>query len=531
MALGIYRADRRTEFWTDKTPDNIGPGSYIDTMKTDSTRKVTGKSQEKRSISTGANRCSYQTGRRGPGPGTYEVDSEVRKGGSRAGSSCFASRQKRMGPLAPGATVYCYPSSYHNPGPAHYQLPTRTLSPKPIRKSLPLHIAPTTASIPQSRLHRPRDRGPAYYSPTDTVTKGKTQGADFGKAKGRNDLFDTGRNPGPGQYNAVENGEEEVQGQAIFVSKVKRMKESKGETVGPGTYEVLDTTGEVSGQQTGFGSTVERGQTWANDLVTPFTRPERMRVPGVGTYHLAPSRSKTTKRNRVPAPFLSSTTRDCLSSLQPESQLGPGAYDAHPSNPPAKGQFLASEERFVGLFTPKEGPSPGQYYKTDGRSTQQQTCSMRSTAERFRPLASENPMITLVGTHTTPSVGDYHFPYFPSSSSWKSKQPKCTNPPSSLLESNPVIFDSSTHRFPPQEIFPGHRSDVTPGPCDYMYPPTSHKPSAKPVIAHSPRFTSPGDSIYTNKGTTGPDVGPGCYEQYDSLIKPSFNLTLDISRN
>ena len=528
MALAIFRADRRTEFWTARTPESVGPGSYAGSLPI-SPKQVEGKKQAKRAISTGHSGRGYQPVRRAPGPGTYELTRIEGKKGSRAESSSFASRQRRPGPIASGSTAFSYSSSYQTPGPGYYDLPEPKYSPQVVRKSLAFHINPTPVSIPQQRKYQPRDRGPAYYNPSDVVTKGGLQATDFSKAKGRTSLWEPSNiaanpypsksNPGPAHYHLVKT-EEEALGQAIFQSKVKRLCDIKATNPGPGAYETQEITTISTGEQPAFGSAVERGQTWAHDLTTPYTRPERIRVPGVGTYSVDETRSRSAVRDtklakkKKPA-FLSSALRD-LSEVKSDQRPGPGEYEYKESMPDS-GRFLSGEKRFAGLFTPREGPSPGEYYRSPDSSVQQQQTSFKRTTERFQPLVSGNPMITLVGGQQAPSVGQYNV-----QRSWKRKEMRVRD---LYAETDfPVSFDSAAERFSHNEPFPGLQTSNTPGPGHYLKSKLL-RPEGKAVSARAPRFQSPGN--YCGSSETGPEVGPGCYQLPESLGKTSFNLTIE----
>jgi len=509
MALAIFRAERRTDFWTAQTPESVGPGCYTGSTSPQQTESK----KNKRANSTGRNGRGFQPARRAPGPGTYELTRTELKRESRAGSSSFASRQQRLAPIAPGTTAFCYPSSYRNPGPGYYDTPDHKQS-LTARKSMPVHAESTTASIPQQRKYQERDRGPAYYSPSN---EGPRRGTDFSRAKGRTGLWESSTNPGPGHYLQT-SAEEEVLGQAIFLSTVKRLREVRATSPGPGTYEAQEVAYISTGAQPPFGSAVERGQTWANDLATPYTRPQRTRVPGVGTYSAEETRSRSTLRDKEPGikpkpGFLSSALRDCLTQGKTDQKPGPGAYESKESVPDS-GRFLSGEKRFAGLFTPREGPSPGDYHRSPDSSTQQQQTSFRSTTERFHPLATGNPMVTLVGSHKGPPVGQYDLQL-----SWKLKARDLYEIPDV-----PVSFESVAERFQHNEPFPGLRASNTPGPGHYLKA-TLRKPEGKAVAAKAARFQGPGN--YAGCSKTGPELGPGRYDLPAALGKPSFNLTIE----
>lgn len=511
MALSIFRAERRTDFWSAKTPESVGPGCYTGSEST-SPQQAESKKRTQRSISTGHKGRGTQLTRRAPGPGTYNLAGTDFKRESRAGTSSFASRQQRLAPIAPGTTAFCYPSSYQNPGPGYYDAPGHRQG-LTGRKSLTVHAEPTTASIPQQRKFQERDRGPAYYSPANVES---TKGTNFSKTKGRTSLWESTTNPGPGHY-LHSTAEEEVSGHAIFLSTVKRLREVKATNPGPGTYESQDVAYISTGPQPPFGSAVERGQTWTYDIATPYTSPERIWVPGVGTYSAEETRSKSALREKESAKklkpgFLSSALRDCLTQLKTDQKPGPGAYESTEMVPDS-GRFLSGERRFTGLFTPREGPSPGEYHRSPDSGTQQQISSRR-TAKRFQPLATDNPMVTLVGTHQRPPVGQYDLQL-----SWKLKAKDLFQVPDA-----PVSFESVAERFQHNELFPGLRSSDTPGPGHYLKA-TLRKTEGKAATAKATRFQGPGN--YGGRSETGPELGPGSYTLPTALGKPSFNLTIE----
>ena len=87
-----------------------------------------------------------------------------------------------------------------------------------------------------------------------------------------------------------------------------------------------------------------------------------------------------------------------------------------------------------------------------------------------------------------------------------------------------MSFESSADRFNRYEPFPGHRATTTPGP-GYYRKAQSQKPTTRPVILKAQRFAGHGD--YKGKRTTNPDVGPGHYAIESTLVKKSFNMTIE----
>ena len=309
-----------------------------------------------------------------------------------------------------------------------------------------MHAEPTISSIPlPPRKNEPGqpDLGPGSYNPTYERIKNAAKATNFSRSKWSRKLWEpTNRqenpyppkdNPGPGHYEfdpLPPDGD--IQGNSSFLSKVKMAHEEvvpeERRLLGPGTYEVPVHGAVPRGKQPGFGSGQERGETWSHDISLPYTRPERTSVPGVGSYMLDESaRHKEEMKKKTlnyeeadptPPAFLSSEARGCLAEPRQDSKPGPGAYETSSSLKQQNyslhlesgdGKFLSNEQRFVGLFEPKEGPCPGQYQSA--KQTEQAAASQptfKSKSERFVPMSRENPSVAIVGLQIRPPVGEYN---------------------------------------------------------------------------------------------------------------------------
>lgn len=448
MALSIFRAHRKTEFWSARTPANLGPGSYAGSQVAsarDTAVKFAVKSE--RAVSSGPADRGFSLNDSFPGPGTYSQEVKQKDSSSRAGSSSFANRQRRLAPNAPGATVFCYPSSFTNPGPGHYGTPERRpVTRAPPRRQNSIHADSTPASIPlPPRKNEPGDSdlGPGSYNPANEAVKHSANSTNFSRSKCTRKLWEATNtqanpyppreNPGPGHYEfSPQQTEGEIQGNSSFLSKVKMAHEAnvpeEKRFPGPGTYEIHGHGAVPTGRQPGFGTGQERGEAWSHDMILPYTRPERAFVPGVGSYTLdEAARHKEEMKKKAlsyeeseaaPPGFLSSEGRDCLAEARQDSMPGPGTYEAPsfllqqkyaPHIITGEGKFLSNEQRFVGLFEPKEGPSPGQYQSTKSvESTAVGQPNFKSRSERFVPLTRENPNVAVVGLQIRPPVGEYN---------------------------------------------------------------------------------------------------------------------------
>jgi len=488
--MNIYKAPRKTEFWSSNTPQVIGPGVY--------SQESISKREGPVPFDVGAERKSQALNTSFPGPGHYEANHERRlstPGGSRKGMSSFASKASRLAPNAPGANVYNYPTSFKNPGPGYYDVRGNVArkSTRTPRQPKSLSVKASSISIPYTnKPPRTADTTDKSDSEVDWTHK-RVPKADFASSKDRRKLFEptnsffnafpSRENPGPGDYDFENESERAVTaGSSVFVSRVKKahqevVAETK-KTPGPGAYDtslvlngnIAFNTGQV------FVNKTERGDTWANVPELPYTVPERMKTPAVGAYNLTDlgkSKEENKKKFLGPeaaihkAPFNASDKRPCLTDVK--SKLpGPGTYipiTVTSFSVNGLTNFGAKEPRFTGLFEPKQGPGPGMYDEKGSKKPGPENYSVfRSKSARFKERRKQSP-----------AVGEYQ-----GHTDWRIHQTRARD---AIYQNQLIGFDASSVRFPSKEVAPGIPKSAVPGPGSYR----SQSPgSPRPKV---PKFT------------------------------------------
>jgi len=493
MSQPLARSARHTEFWDSNTPESVGPGSYecLSSSPPRPAVRVPGPIKPRR----------LWPSRPGPGPGAYTWTQANKTSHSVKGSNSFVSGRSRMAPLAPGVTTEAYPSSFQTPGPGSYDLQSTKRDITRGRRRLPGTVRSTPASIPAAKVSNLQAE-PASYHPSWDLTKPKAGSSYFAASKDVRRLWEPTNShgnhypspsiPGPGTYHK-EKTLKAARGNATFLSRVPLLhaQKERNELPGPGTYDPPQHSG-ITHELVSFGSKSERGEVWAFDLELPYTRPERAKVPGVGSYEaqLRP------RRQHSEAPFSVTETRDCLAEVKEDLRPGPGSYTPdftlrRKSNSKAR----RLQDRFKnGLFEPKPGPPPGAYFQPkEPYQSKVSDPSFKSASERFK--LEERDLST-----DFPSVGAYDL-----KSEWTSPLRKRPN----------VSFDSSARRFRPEEPFPGTQKSATPGPGMYQNAETGMKQAA--VVLQSRRFEEP---------KAAREAAPGQYHLEQSLVKRSFNFTI-----
>ena len=549
----LCRASRNTEYWSVPTPQTVGPGSYSSSplRKALDYTAAPFSSMTARPLSSRAVEETQGSVGETPGPGSY--DSTVRHHSthsSNRGSNSFVTTEARMAPNAPGSTVFSYPTSARNPGPGAYNISKPLAKKRQITRSKPhsllFEVIGNPASIPPPLIPEPESVpiGPGHYSPSHTYVKPKSTSTDFSHSKDSRRLWEpvnspfnrlpSRSNPGPGSYdgNSTLTDTEISLGNVSFASKVKRSHQAKviERSPGPAVYETIERPVLDLVKRPGFGGKVKRGETWRHDLAVPFTKPEKGKYPGVGTYDIDEfcRKEKETKRKNllytvipaVPkAPFLTDQQRDCLIPLQIGSQIGPGTY-----NPPetingmshnlqiglGKVTFTSKQARFQRqVFEPRVGPAPGQYENE----------RERIRGREIDPVFKSKTMRFPGGEEATPAVGTYEV-----RGRWRTKQNRAEDYQHVIPG---MSFESSSLRFvSPSPLSPKKDSDF-PGPGQYQ---DSLPLSSKgPGVGKSKRFE--GFAGYQQVGVTVPTVGPGRYELRSSLLRKSFNRTMEVGRD
>ena len=506
MTFIIPRAGRNTAFWNTRTPDTVGPGSYgLSVPGTARSGSVPFSVGSYRPLSTLQPRLT-------PGPGAYEASPPPHR---VSGTSSFRNTVQRPHyPVGVSSTS----DAVTSPGPGAYQIPGLQEKPSFRRdyrrqKTLLLGVVPNPPSIPRSMYsEEKREMGPGCYHPSDDLIRFKGKSVDFAASKVKRSLWNEAGNestPGPGQYN-YKPRRKPTAAAVISRGKPKPVTEVN-QTPGPGSYEPSKPESQSFSQKASFADKTGRQPLWTD-----------RDSPGVGAYNLSAPPLSPDRRaqyamdsgSNLHPGFLSALQRDCLKQKESDRAPGPGAYEAlsafNVQNysifvETGKVKFMTTQERFKGLFAPKEGPDPGQY----DMQTAAKTGKARSGAPRFASYVKDSLHVSRLGDNETPAVGSYSF-----ADPW-------THSNSPVRVSN-RSFDSSSVRFHPQELFPGERVKDIPGPGYYQKQGSRNKGEGG-KIGKSRRFEGYGD--YRREAKEGTDLGPGRYHQQPTLLRRSFNAT------
>lgn len=353
MAINTSRAARRTDIPTKgNTAEHVAPGTYANTQnevqRAADEAPAPFLSLQQRNLNQNKGTSSLT-----PGPGAYLGTKAVSSQGKKdygddavgLGGATLRSRSRRMGPTAPGSSVFAASTIEKNPGPGTYRKAThQDLSDRPAKHLKP-PVRPvievlekTTPSMPVTKLlpgqqtdadddgetahlrvrhtgDRGDTAGPGEYEPSsDLITRTARQSA-FNQSAATRKLWEPSchienkmaprENPGPGTYAppAIEDKdpEDEVLPSSQFVSRslMAHQRQDPPEKVlpGPGQYEfiadidrslrVARERAAVRGDLTQFGSMTERSSTLARSDKYPFKDPYNFgSVPGPGHYPL-----------------------------------------------------------------------------------------------------------------------------------------------------------------------------------------------------------------------------------------------------
>jgi hypothetical protein len=527
MAIKIYRAPRKTDFWKPSTPQVIGPGVY-------SQESISHK-ESAVPFDGGAERKPLALNVSYPGPGHYEGSKGVSMPSNRFGLSSFVNKTSRLAPNAPGANIYNYPSSFKNPGPGYYEVTDETAKKETRypRTSKGLSVKASSVSIPHTKPPKTADTTDKTEAEVDWTHK-RIPKADFTSSKDRRKLYEPTNscfnefppreNPGPGTYD-IESDRGAQIGTSVFVSKVKKAHQEEvaetKKTPGPGAYDTsLVLNGNIAFNTSQvFVNKCERGDTWANVPELPFTVPERLRTPAVGAYNLTDmGKGKEEARKKVLGPdmhgvtkpaFNASDERPCLTDLKSKFP-GPGAYipiTVTSLMPGGVSNFGARVPRFAGLFAPKQGPGPGMYDEKSGKKPGPDNYSVfRSKSARFKDRKRQ-----------VPAVGEYQ-----GHNEWKVNQARAAD---AIYQNQVISFDTSSVRFSSREVAPGIAKTAVPGPGAYRSKSSSSPRPQGPMFLKSKRFE--GHGAYATRPQT--TLGPGQYSADTSFSKKSHNITIDAS--
>jgi len=342
----MNRAERRMGNFGQggSTEDAVAPGSYnipMNPFKVEGERPVP--------FNSGVDKvCSPNLTTSGltPGPGHYIGQHDtIHTDANGLAPTAFKSKVARIGPTAPGSSVYCESTVHKNPGPGNYDSKAEweLALKKPMRNAMNPwreEREKTVPSIPPQRLPpdakpenamgsdmshvtmkhtgQPSDLpAPGEYDPKTYLTTRSQQHTSFGARSASGSPRKRGdvpgsidsrsppkENPGPGAYDSKfgmgeqGEGEKEKTGTYMFTSKTVLSHDSATNpkiAPGPGQY---DSPGQIDrsaararahsnihGDRTRFGSAVQRSGMMTRSVEQPYVDPYNVHnVPGPGSY-------------------------------------------------------------------------------------------------------------------------------------------------------------------------------------------------------------------------------------------------------
>lgn len=356
MAINTSRAPRRTDIPSiGQTNEHVAPGTYSNTHNEPSTAALEApipfNSMQQRNLNQNLTTSAIT-----PGPGAYlgtkgpSRDGKKDYGEDAAGVGPISLRSKsaRLGPVAPGSSVYMPSTIEKNPGPGTYPNAAHQDLGKVRRKDLQGPMRPvlevmerTTPSIPVMRL-LPGQQPETEAGDNDVANLMMRHTGDHGDTAGPGEYDPRGEqiicrttpqvvfhastlsrrlwepspaidnklpsrdNPGPGSYEPVttkaKGTDEDTQPTFQFASRslMAHQHEVSVERVvpGPGQYEMLGDIDRsvksardrstVRGELTQFGATSERSSTLHRPGHQPYKDPFYVHnVPGPGHYQPA----------------------------------------------------------------------------------------------------------------------------------------------------------------------------------------------------------------------------------------------------
>lgn len=341
MAINMSRAPRRTDHGYRGNEDSVGPGSYnaaANSIKVEGERPVPFASGVDKVCCPNLTTSGYT-----PGPGHYVGQGVVSDDiVGNLGPSTFKSKTPRIGPTAPGSSVFTESTFWKNPGPGSYGTKTewelalkrpprcaanpwreereKTVPSIPLQKLEPnakqdnsMGENMSNVTMRHTGINGKDTAGPGEYDPKIVLTVPSQPQTSFQGGGPRKDrsLWDSNaggngktapkENPGPGAYDATRSMSESIDadkaGTHQFASKtvLSHQKEHPDKVApGPGQYESpgqIDKSAlrarahsNTHGDRTRFGSSVQRVG-WTRPVDMPFVDPYHIHnVPGPGSY-------------------------------------------------------------------------------------------------------------------------------------------------------------------------------------------------------------------------------------------------------
>lgn len=429
MAINTSRAPRKTHIPSSGvTAEGVGPGTYSNTHNEPNPPPgevaVPFGTTEQRALNSNLGTSALT-----PGPGAYLGSKVVSKTGTKdygedtpgAGHCGIRSRSKRMGPSAPGSSVYSSSTIEKNPGPGTYPKAIHQDLGKAVAKNCQPAMRPvlevtdkTTPSMPRMRLlpgQRPDveagadeavhlhvrhtgdggdTAGPGEYDPRGeqivlrtvpaTVFHTSTLSRKLWEPSGAiENKMAPKENPGPGTYDKDDKTkeEEDVLPSFQFSSRAKmaHQQEPNAEKLlpGPGQYDQqadIDKTVRTArdrsaarGDMTQFGSMTERTCMLNRDANQPYKDPYHCRnVPGPGHY------------THVTSTFMEDPKAKEAEKAIPDWRKKKIHGVHHPTIVMALADaqgplqaFNTSDDRHCNKFSDQRTPAPWQYNKDTAR--------------------------------------------------------------------------------------------------------------------------------------------------------------------
>jgi len=435
MAINLSRASRTNDRISSQTSPVVGPGTYSSTHNDPKPPKRDGLAP----FSTLQERVLNQdttTSAITPGPGNYGNAAAVTRTGRRdykgdVPSCCaasFKSKAPRLGPRAPGSTVYTSSTIEKNPGPGTYmtgesprrqqkdlcgpvkpvlEVAERTVPSIPASKLLPRQIAEAQEMDDVTRVlvRHTGDRGdtvgPGEYDARTSVIARSQRSTAFHRSRIHRSMFDGPASinsllppreaPGPGAYEikgfaealarSVEEGEAVSTYQFSSKSARKHVSDVAADRVppGPGQYDIaspIDTrvksarergSSQIGGSQ--FGSVTERTSTLVRSVDQPYKDPYNSKgVPGPAHYADPVSCFGEDPRKAEAQKALAATRKKKIHAVHHPAIVMALADAQGPLQ-----AFNSTDDRPCNKVVDQRTPAPWQYSKENARG-----CSMAS---------------------------------------------------------------------------------------------------------------------------------------------------------
>mmetsp|Transcript_12792 Transcript_12792/g.26083 ORF Transcript_12792/g.26083 Transcript_12792/m.26083 type:complete len:692 (-) Transcript_12792:163-2238(-) len=258
----LTRSTRRTSLSSTTTLPVTGPGSY--TLRKDDRVKpkytAFGNSEER--PEAGVENADGKYGRLAPGPGTYNITTST-PSSSNPGALGFKSTAPRLAPVIPGSSAYMESTSKSNPGPGQYSSTSTSSMISAVQTSVRSSQLSYGAAA-RANVSRVLDEIPVKFNPPAIPDKMQTFGYESTDEKGFRESIPV---PRPSQIHTG----------------------VKGDTVGPGSYDLKEwgggDGGRDGGRESSFILSKTKRQVFVQTQSASNTMPDSSN-PGPGNYEL-----------------------------------------------------------------------------------------------------------------------------------------------------------------------------------------------------------------------------------------------------